>query len=700
MMPPNASVDPLQAYQHVYEMAKSVNKLNEVVIIRALQTIQAFSNKPELVSKQVDIATEYLKPFLFDLQINPNPFEPVPDENILDGDIKLGRESQFGFPFGLNIEELNEHLLITGRAGAGKTTLIYLIIAHLLNYEIPFWAFDFKQDYRHLAKSNDVLVFDWQNFKFNPLRPPIGVDPKIWLQAFINIFCQAYFLLGGSKAVILQRTEQLYKDYGVYEGSNVYPTLFDLHESLEYHKPKNMSGREGKFYDSCLNRFHQCNITFQNMLDCDLGYPVEDMLDRNVVFELEGLITENQSFLLTIFMRYVFQYRMSNDQRGQFKHVFLFDEAKSAYSKQKEFHADLGISEIAQFTSKIREFGEGLVVADQMPTELADSIKANVFCVICMSQSGGANVAEMSRAMGLTHEQADACRVLDADKNTQNFEALVKLNGRWQEPFKIQVAPFQVEKSLSEAELASEMQPVLAELDQLVIPRTPYQKFLEAKSQAEKEKKAEARKVRREETKKKEAIEDNTLIKILTNIREHPFIDQKARIQLLGLSSSTSTTNKLFKELAKRELVTVHRIGLGRGKSTRVLYEITEKGKQFASMDKVEVQGKGGLQHKFWQHTIKEFYENLGYKAEIEKLYGSKNVDVGLEIDNKRTAVEVELTPENLIENIEKDLDSGCERVIIAVPNRRFIETYKKKLESFEHDVLGNVEFKVLSNFI
>jgi len=306
----------------------------------------------------------------------------------------------------------------------------------------------------------------------------------------------------------------------------------------------------------------------------------------------------------------------------------------------------------------------------------------------------------MSRAMGLTPEQADVCRVLEADKITGIFEAIVKLNGRWQQPFVIQVAPVQVVKDVSDAELRSLMEPVLEKLEQEVIPCTPYQQFLDAKRKAEEEQKAEARQARREETEKKEAIEDNTLIKILTNIREHPFVDQKTRIQMLNLPSSTSTTDKLFKELAKREFVIVHRIGLGRGKSTRVLYEITDKGRQFASMDKLSIPGKGSFKHKFWQHVIKEHYDGLGCRAEIEKRYGSKNVDVGFEQDGKRVAVEIELSPDHLTDNVSKDLAAGCERIVICVPNKRSVSVYKKKLSGFDPVLDKKVEFKVLSEYL
>ena len=339
-------------------------------------------------------------------------------------------------------------------------------------------------------------------------------------------------------------------------------------------------------------------------------------------------------------------------------------------------------------------------VADQMPTELGDSIKANVYTVISMSQSGAPNISEMSRSLGLTKEQVEVSRTLRADKNDRVFEAIVKLNGRWMTPFVMQVFPVKIKKDVSHTEIERIMAPALEQLRKKTTLRTEYRFVVEARQKAEAAKECKTKAKEANDREKTKPFEDNLLIKVLTNIREHPFIDQKTRIQMLGLPSSSSTTNRIFKELVKQELVVVHRIGLGRGRSAKVFYEITDKGKQFASMDTIRIPGKGSFKHKFWQHQIKKFYENLGYQPEIEKRYGTKNVDVGFEADGEWVAVEVELTPDHLIENIQKDLDVGCSKVIIAVPSKRNIAVYKEKLKSSNVDPIGKIVFKFLSNFL
>lgn len=643
-----------------------------------------------------------IEPKLTEKALKPDPFAPNPHGAEVDGDIRLGKVRNSDAFFGLNLEELVEHTLITGRAGSGKTTIIYLILEQLLKNGIPFMAFDFKQDYRHLAKAMggpEFLVFNWETFRFNPLRPPKGVTPKIWMQAFTNVFSQAYWLLS-SRAMILHHIEKLYKDYGVFSGEDVYPTMHDLLESIKSDKRGRKLGRIYNYLDSAETRLIECLLSLDTTFNCDQGFPIEDLLTKNVVFELEGLLSDNQSFFITLLLRYIFQYRISNNQRTGLQHVLLFDEAKSVYDEKKEFTKELGPSEIAQFTSEIREFGEGLVLADQMPTELGRSIKANVYTVICMSQSGGPNVFEMAKALGLKKEQAEVCRILKSDKYAKVFEAIVKINGRWLNPFVIQVTYHPIKKDVTNEDVKEFMTPILTKMNEEVIPRTEYRAILDVKQREEERREAEARQKRREEAGQREAVERATLNEILLNIRKYPFKEQKERITMLDLGSSSSTTDKLFKELEATGLVNRHEISFGRGRGHKVFYEITEEGMEHAGMDDAEVPGSGSFLHRFWQHTIKNYFESKGFKAEIEKRYGIKNVDVGVDMNGKKVAVEVELSPKNLKKNIERDFQEGCELIIVAVKSKRALKEFKEKISYYNEERLRKIQFRVVTDFL
>jgi hypothetical protein len=103
------------------------------------------------------------------------------------GDIYLGMSFRNRF-FHLSEDDLSKHLLAVGQSGSGKTTLFYSLMDEV---DKPFWAFDLKQDYRHLVQDLDLLVLPWTRFRFNPLKPPEGVPPRRWAQVFTEIFGHA-----------------------------------------------------------------------------------------------------------------------------------------------------------------------------------------------------------------------------------------------------------------------------------------------------------------------------------------------------------------------------------------------------------------------------------------------------------------------------------------------------------------------------
>lgn len=637
--------------------------------------------------------------------LGEDPFQPSPYLDVMDGEVRLGRISFTGAPFGLDRHDLGQHTLITGRSGAGKTTLIYIMLIQLSAMGVPFFAFDAKQDYRHLLGLNiPVMVFNAFNFRFNPLRPPIGVDPKVWLRAFTNVFCQSYFLLGGTKGLLLDHIDRLYSDYNAYSGSDTYPTFLDLQESLRRHKLQRQYGRIAGFLESAQNRVDECVLCMQDMTGVDRGFSIEELLGHNVVFELDGMTTEDMSFLISIILRYVFQYRISNGHRGGFRHIFLFDEAKLVFNRQKENQRELGFNEVAKFTSQIREFGEGLIVADQMPSALSDSIKSNVLTMISLSQAPG-QVPEIVRALGLkTEEQVYALEALMTDRHQGIFQAIAKVSGRWAAPFIFDIEPFHLRKQVTDRQVRSLMRPKLGQLENNVKPRTEYSTILQQK-RAEKpphEKPEQRKKEERQEKAKEEGPEPegNLLIQFLTNIRDNPFIDSTARPRMLGINS-TNRANRIWKELEGKGYIRKVSFSKGYKKGRMTLYEITEKGLEFARMKPFKIPGKGGLEHKYWQHVIRDYFRKLGYYAEIERLYGPKNVDVGIEKDGFAMAVEIELTKSNLIRNVQLDLDNGIQHLIIAVRSTKARNSYKEILErTFTESKLSKVTFQMLSEFL
>ena len=220
------------------------------------------------------------------------------------------------YPFLFEERELNSHVLLCGRTGVGKTTLIYSLISQILvNATSPILIFDFKRDYRHmLTRYDNIHVIRWHDFRINPLTPPPGMDRLQWLLVFCDVFCQVSSVLLGSKGFLLEQLTGLHKE-------NPMPTIAALSEKLdrEYISPVR---RQAVYLDVIRNRLKTVMISLGEVLNCQ-GFDVQKMLKSNVVLELDGLSTEMQDFLVNILLMQIFCYRISQNQRGKLRHTPL-----------------------------------------------------------------------------------------------------------------------------------------------------------------------------------------------------------------------------------------------------------------------------------------------------------------------------------------------------------------------------------------
>ncbi len=103
----------------------------------------------------------------------------------------------------------------------------------------------------------------------------------------------------------------------------------------------------------------------------------------------------------------------------------------------------------------IRKFGESIIVIDQEPGKLSESIKANTNTKISFTLGNGKDIEDISNSMELTREQRKYLDIL------QVGHAIIKIKGRIEEPVMIrfpnhQIAPLKKEERSGEVFLGSE----------------------------------------------------------------------------------------------------------------------------------------------------------------------------------------------------------------------------------------------------
>ena len=552
------------------------------------------------------------------------------------------------FPLSITKTELNNHVLICGRTGVGKTTLIYRLLSQIYKDNLPFLIFDFKRDYRHFAKYfSNLTVIPWHELRFNPLTPPPGMDHHQWLQIFSDLLCQTVGVLLGSKGYLLEQLTILLK-------TDKAPTLAKLADILEntYISP---TRRQAVYLDVIRNRLKTVLITLGDVINSQ-GFDLPKMLESNVVLELDGLTTEMQDFLVNIILTQIFSYRIAANQRGKLRHAIIFDEAKRVFDANKEKKPVEGIPAISILASRIREFGEALIVSDQEPTKLAESIKANCEVKIAFGLGNGKDAIDMGKSMGLDEKQTSYLNRLPVG------HAIVQIP-RYGRPMLIRTTEIpKIEKTITDAEVRQMKKPGFIGEALKITDSSGKEDFGGDSAQKGPEqplhkKPEEIRPILQTGKKGRKGI-----YRLLSDIEANPLTPVRQRYKRLKLSAYRG--NKYQKILTARGMIKPVSITTKNGLVR--LFEITERARKRLNCPETGCR-KGGIEHQYWVRQVKIDLEKKGYSVKEEYPIGNgETIDMAIIGKRKKIAIEIETGKSDAIRNIEKCLKAGFEVVSVA----------------------------------
>ena len=330
------------------------------------------------------------------------------------GDICIAGRKEYSRANNLYLMEKDDftrHALIIGITGGGKTNTSKSILNTLWNAEdknekVPFMVIESaKREYwelRNLKGFEDLLVFTLGaeaeqtsvRYRINPFE----TTPKISLQTHIDYllstFKAAFDLYPPMPYILEKAVYEIYSDRGwdIVENINrfgltEYPTLTDLYNKIDY-VVDNMGYHQevqSNVKAALQARVYSLMIGGKGaMLNTPKSVPIEELLSRPVVMELEDLgDDETKSFVIGILLVQLYEYRKSQMTKGskQLSHILMVEEAHrllknvsesgeggNTRAKSVEFFCNL--------LAEIRTFGQGIIIADQIPTKLApDTIK-------------------------------------------------------------------------------------------------------------------------------------------------------------------------------------------------------------------------------------------------------------------------------------------------------------------------------------
>lgn len=360
------------------------------------------------------------------------------------GSLLLGKIIYKGRPcniqYQLDVNMLNRHALIAGLTGSGKTNTIKNLILSLKNDKnnIPFMVIEpAKKEYWQLYKSgiNSLNVFSIgtleNGYCINPFEAVGNVSLQTHIDYVFSAFKASFIMYPPMPYVLEQAIYEIYEDCGWdiktginYYGKDIYPTI----ENLYYKIPvviKNMGYDSRMQHDlngSLQARIHSMRIGVKgDTLNVKKSYPLEELLKRNVVVELENIGDEDvKAFIISLLLVQLSEIRMSqNDSQNELRHLLLLEEAhrilKNIVGGTGE-NADPRANAVEMFCNMLAELrskGQGFVIIDQIPSKLAvDTIKNTNLKIVHRIVSEDDRTL-IGNCMNMTNEQIAYLSTLD-----------------------------------------------------------------------------------------------------------------------------------------------------------------------------------------------------------------------------------------------------------------------------------------------
>ncbi|MBI4392572.1 MAG: DUF853 family protein [Euryarchaeota archaeon] len=283
-----------------------------------------------------------------------------------------------GKPIGpafLTLDALNHHVLVAGTTGAGKTNTVLRMIQETHGQVEGILVFDVKQEYRtlHASLNAKVYGFTGRNLLTHNLLKPSG-PPAQWVKEFSSIFSEVinrYVPAVGSKDIVAETLDKLYRERGIYEDGVNYPHIGDLIEALE---KRPTSGREAGWSSSALRVLRSLMIGTTRQAFCVReGIALEALLNGVTVVELDGLGDPAGSALLVSVLLQKIRDRLQREKTEGLRHLIVFEEAQHLLALGQE-----STSVLTTTCREIRYLGVGLVFVTQMPNEFSKHALANV----------------------------------------------------------------------------------------------------------------------------------------------------------------------------------------------------------------------------------------------------------------------------------------------------------------------------------
>ena len=338
----------------------------------------------------------------------------------------IGRISEHGrvvkgSDFTISKDDIRKHIFVSGLTGSGKTTTV----KHILHgIDTPFLVIESaKREYRRLLADekydDNLCIYTVGDSGVSPIRHnPFMVLPGVSLITHIDnlksIFYASFSLYGPMPYILEKCIYNIYKDRGwnlttgnhqrveikTFEDCKhhrfIYPTIRDLIDDVNRYVKEELEYK-GELQDNIRSaivaRLESLAVGAKGFLFNTHDFiNIEDLLKGRVVFELESLSDDDdKAFFVGLMLALVSEYRQCLARESvlthtdDLHHVLVIEEAHRLLKNvQTERTSEMlgnpkgkAVESFCNLIAEMRSYGQGVIVAEQIPTKIAPDVIKN-----------------------------------------------------------------------------------------------------------------------------------------------------------------------------------------------------------------------------------------------------------------------------------------------------------------------------------
>jgi len=368
-----------------------------------------------------------LDPGYFDVTSETAAGDAISLGAILDGQDRAVGE------FHVPLATLNRHAFVAGATGSGKSQTVRHMLEQLTRAGVSWLAIEpVKSEYAamagRIAGSGKLTVINPSDpaaipLSVNPLAPEPGYPVQAHMDMVRALFLAAFDAHEPFPQIMAQALQRAYEDCGwdAVTGSGLpgapappaVPTLARLQASaLEVIEDVGY-GRE---LQADVRGFVQVRLRSLRTGSAgrffEGGHPVDigELLRRNVVLAIEDVANdEDKAFLIgTLIIRIVehLRLRARAEPAAGLRHVIVIEEAHRLLRAGREGAGAHAVELFASMLAEIRAYGEGIIIAEQIPAKLVPDVVKNTALKILHRLPAHDDRQIVGAAMNLDEDQS------------------------------------------------------------------------------------------------------------------------------------------------------------------------------------------------------------------------------------------------------------------------------------------------------